>query len=652
MVAFLRGSTNPPPEDWFLKEETWQKKVASEGIRFTVPADAQQTLLFLAPETGGDFKTLRNAVRGRPGSFVRASQDLNQASLDRSRVQTYINSVRETSETDPAALESTSKLLARSLTLKVNQDCFEKPTAEQEQCLTQNSDSLVLNDGHESMVSTLTNGPSSDLVTQLSYSPTAGAGYYSAYVGAVVDVVKLLEGLHTAEYQYIPALTFPKADALDLKLNNPPSFHNPKSVIVVALPAVETAKLPPLHAIDTKQVSCLQGPGVVLPVEGAPLVYSTSYAHSLALHVEGKSGRGLDLPVRAIAAKGGLVVDASAVSDAKLDPRVVGKIVGMWGFERLDGPSFNLNVPHPTTWTLDKADANSLVVGREDDVRLHGDGAACVAEIQLRDSTGKQTRAEFKMVKPDELEVKVPMTGAATGDAGLLVRQRGLESPDQVAIQAYAQAGHLDALRFHAGDSTASLLGTRLDEVASVELKDARFVPDELTHSGDKDTLTLKAVDPKAAQALPVNLRATAYVELKDGRTLDLPNTVSGHRPQMTLASKNVEMLTEGSNLVHSGGSKRAAGGQQGDVRAEGARAARVLPRGQGRSGIGGPVAAYDARHQRWAGAAGCDDDAGQLRSVEELRAIGVRKAAVARHRCQRRARAIGSRWERWCEYR
>lgn len=551
VVAFLRGATNPPPESWFLKQETWQKKVANEGIHFTVPADAQQTLLFLAPETGGDFKTLRNAVRGRPGSFVRASQDLNQASLDRSRVQTYLSGVRDTSQTDPASLQATSKLLARTLTLKVKDECFELPSAEQEQCLTQNSEALVMNDGHESMVSALTSGPGSDLATQLSYSPTAGAGYYSAYVGAVIDVAKLLEGLHTAEYQYIPALTFPKEDSLDLKLNNPPSFHNPKSVIVVALPAVETAQLPPLHAVDPKQVSCLQGPGVVLPVEGAPLVYSTSLAHNLALHVEGKSGKSIDLPVRAVAAKGGLVADASAVPDAKLDPHVVGKIVGMWGFDRLDGPSFNLNVPHPTTWRLEKADANSLVVGRDDDVRLHGNGAACVAEIQLRDSTGKETKADFKMVKPDELEVKVPMTHAASGAAGLLVRQRGLESPDQVAIQAYAQAGHLDALHFHAGDSTASLVGTRLDEVASVELKDVRFTPGELTHSGDKDTLTLKAVDPKAAAALPVNLRATAHVLLKDGRTMELENTISGHRPQVMLASKSVSTETDSGNLVH-----------------------------------------------------------------------------------------------------
>lgn len=558
VIAFLRGATNPPPEQWFLKAETWQKKVADEGISFTVPPDAQQTLLFLAPETGGDFKTLRNAVRGRPGAFVRASQDLIQASLDRTRVQTYIQSVRETSELDPASLEPTSKLLARSLGVKVNQECFDRPLAEQEHCLTQNSDSLVLNDGHsQSLVSTLTKGAGGDLVTQLTYTPTAGAGYYSAYVGAIVDVAKLLEGLHTAEYQYIPALTYPKEDALDLKLNNPPSFHNPKSVIVVALPPVETAKLPPLRALDTddtksaRQVSCLQGPAVVLPVEGAPLVYSTSYAHNLALHVEGKSGRAVDLPVRPVAARGGLVVDASAVPAAKLDPRVSGKVVGLWGYERLGGPSFNLNVPHPTTWTLDKADANSLVVGRDDVVRLHGDGAACVAEIQLRDAIGKQTKADFRMVKPDELEVKVPMSSAAAGDAGLLVLQRGLASPDQVAIQAYAQAGHLEALEFHAGDSSATLVGTRLDEVATVELKGVRFHPGQLTHSGSKDSLTLEAVDPKAAAELPVNLRATAEVLLKDGRTLELPNTVSGHRPQVTLASKSVDGDSQSSNLVH-----------------------------------------------------------------------------------------------------
>src|SRR6202012_5207836 len=52
IVAFLRGATNPPPENWFTKAETWTKAVKEEGIVVTVPADAQQAILFLAPETG------------------------------------------------------------------------------------------------------------------------------------------------------------------------------------------------------------------------------------------------------------------------------------------------------------------------------------------------------------------------------------------------------------------------------------------------------------------------------------------------------------------------------------------------------------------------------------------------------------------------
>ena len=95
VVAFLRGSTNPPPENWFTKAEAWNKGVREEGFFVNVPQGAQQALLFLAPETGGDYGSLRAAVRGKPGVFVRASQDLNQASLDRSRLDQYMKEVRE-----------------------------------------------------------------------------------------------------------------------------------------------------------------------------------------------------------------------------------------------------------------------------------------------------------------------------------------------------------------------------------------------------------------------------------------------------------------------------------------------------------------------------------------------------------------------------
>ena len=46
VVAFLRGTTNPPPDEWFTRVETWNRNVRAEGILVNVPQDAQQALLF------------------------------------------------------------------------------------------------------------------------------------------------------------------------------------------------------------------------------------------------------------------------------------------------------------------------------------------------------------------------------------------------------------------------------------------------------------------------------------------------------------------------------------------------------------------------------------------------------------------------------
>jgi hypothetical protein len=274
VVAFLRGSTNPPPDNWFTRAETWRKQVRDEGIVVTVPQDAQQALIFLAPETGGDFTTLRSAVRDKPGVFVRASQDLNQASLDRTRLEKYLTDVRQISDADPKALHEHAILLARALGIRLDQQCFERPLDQQAACLTQNTGSLVLDDGHsQSMVAALASGPNSDLIGAVSATPLAGGGFYSAYVGAVVDLARVMGNIRTASYQYIPALVLPKNEQMNLRLNNPPSFRKPMSVIVLGLPAVEAPQLPPLRTLDVKQLYCLQKSPLVLPVEGAPLVF-------------------------------------------------------------------------------------------------------------------------------------------------------------------------------------------------------------------------------------------------------------------------------------------------------------------------------------------------------------------------------------------
>jgi hypothetical protein len=79
IVAFLRSTTNEPPENWFTKVETWKQPI--EGTTVVVPEGAQRALMFVAPETGGDFDTLRSAVTKNPGLFTRASMSLNKASL-------------------------------------------------------------------------------------------------------------------------------------------------------------------------------------------------------------------------------------------------------------------------------------------------------------------------------------------------------------------------------------------------------------------------------------------------------------------------------------------------------------------------------------------------------------------------------------------
>ena len=148
----------------------------------------------------------------------------------------------------------------------------------------------------------------------------AGGGLYSAYVGAIVDAVHLISLLRTAQFQYIPGLAFPEGQTLNLRLNAPPSFHKPDSVIVIGLPAIQKANLPPLRPHDPNEVACLLQPKMVLSLEGAPLVFSTSLAHDLVLHLN-RTGAVTDFPLVADPAEGGLVVVAGERSASLLTPQ-------------------------------------------------------------------------------------------------------------------------------------------------------------------------------------------------------------------------------------------------------------------------------------------------------------------------------------------
>lgn len=542
IVAFLRGTTNPPPDNWFTRADSWTKRVREEGIVVTVPQGAKQALLFLAPQTGGDFGTLRSTVQGRPGTFVRGSQDLNQASLDRSRLDRYLEEVKRTSDSNPKELQARSEELARTLHIKVDHQCFDKPMEQQASCLTQGSDQLVLGDAHtESMVAALTSGASLNLIGAVSSTPAAGAVPFSPYVGTVVDLARLMGNLHSAEYQYIPALARPEAGELNLRLNSPPSFRNPKSVLVVGLPAVEAAQLPPLQAVDVNRVYCLHKTPLVLPVGGAPLVFSTNIAHDFVLRVPEKSGKTIELPASADPARGGFVVDTRSVSTGAILSQVKATLYGRWGFEKFEGPSFNLRDAHTTKWTVPAADQGALVVGRQDTLHLHSDCAVCVDSVTVRNAEGRELATTWKIVKPDELEVQVPLQDEKAGLMTVRVKQFGLEAPDELALPAYSEAAHLDHFTFNAGDRQALLVGTRLDEVKALKIAGVEFVPGTLMRDGQSDQLRLLASTAIPVGALKPHQTINAQVALKDGRTLDLQSAVEPPRPQVSLIGKSIQ---------------------------------------------------------------------------------------------------------------
>ena len=559
VVAFLRGTTNEPPDDWFHEIDTWEKKTV-EGTTITVPQGAEQALIFIAPETGGDFKTLRSAVKGRPGLFIRADADLNEASFEQLRIQRYLAAMKQLDSKDPKVIADRSAKLAATLALKPNPDCFKQPVEQQVNCLTQARVPVLLNDGHGMTVAeALSAGPTADLANTAAYTQPVGGGLYSAYVGTIVDAVHLVATLRTAQYQYIPGLAFPDGDTLNLKLNAAPSFHNPKSVIVIALPGVQPAKLPPLKPHNADDVACLKNPKMVMAIDGAPLVFSTSLAHDLVLHLN-RTGDSTNLPLEADAFEGGLVVASEAkrkplqdamtkandaiVSQGKAgsatDLTITGTVEGFWGFDHFVGPTLTLQQIDGKGWKI--LGNTQLMAGQDSKVTLKGDGTACVEHIALRPSEGqknsKDVQVKYQPEKDDggklqknTLALDVSLKSVEPGSYSLGIKQYGDENQEQVPLMAYSPQIKLDAVTIHAGDKIAVLTGKGLGSVESVEIDGQTFMPT----AGSNDA----KVQLEGKAAVTSKDGDNAKAKLKDGRVLTVKVASKVARPVLTLASMN-----------------------------------------------------------------------------------------------------------------
>jgi len=570
IVAFLRGTTNEPPDSWFTKIETWDKKTV-EGTTVTVPAEAEQAILFVAPETGGDFNTLRSAVKGRPGLFIRADADLNEASFEQQRIERYLAEMKTVPQKDEKAIQERSAKLASALALKPNADCFKKPVDQQVVCLTQSSAPILLDDGHgQSIAEAVSTGASSDFINAASYTQPVGAGLYSAYVGAVVDLVHLVSLMRTAVYQYIPAISFPQESTLNLKLNAPPSFNKPKSVIVIGLPAIQKAMPPPLHPHDPNQVACLLQPKMTLLLEGAPLVFSTNFAHDLILHLN-RTGALAELPLAPEAFEGGLTVtnekqrealhvarlhdDSSEKADVKIgtgsDLTITGTVRGYWGFDAFEGPTLTLQQIDGKDWKI--VSDTPLFAGQDNKLSLKGSGAACVQHIALSDKENKDVDVTFKPdpgkdVK-DTLDLEVPLKKVQPGGYSLAIQQYGDSHTENVSLTAYTGDIHLDGLKIHQGDNAAILTGEGLKEVVSAQIDNQTFMPAD---SGNDD----RTVYLNAKAGVSPSDGKDATVKLKDGRTMTVKISTQAARPSLTLLSFNDKPMQQNGALPVTLGAK------------------------------------------------------------------------------------------------
>ncbi|GAA4765061.1 hypothetical protein GCM10023219_07300 [Stakelama sediminis] len=533
--AFLRGTTDRPPREWFHDIRTWKKKDST--LSLTVPAGAKQALLFLMPEKGGDVGAVVDTVRKRPGTFVRAAQELNQAALDRARLDAFLTQLRAVEKDNPEKVAAASQALTRSLSIKLKTDCLKQPADLQAACLTKNSETMLLADSHSSALASTLVGAPTDLAFQLSATPQGNFGYYSPYIGVVRDIFRIFGAFQSTQLQYIPALLRLNAGHGGLLLNAPMSFGKPISVMVAALPAIEAPQPPPLHTPDPNQVMCL-APGHVLPMEGAPLVYASHYARNMVLTLKKSDGSRVTVPVSADAQRGGFVLNG-AVPASGLGDVVEGSLHGQWGFTPFDGPRLLFSNPGAGKWKA-KDDA-SLVIGRDNMLTLAGGPAGCVTSIDMRQGDDAPQPVKWSAQRPDQVSLNLPLQKASVAPVTLEIHQSGETQPVAITVPTLKQEAHIDAVVIHAGDDHAVLKGTRLDQVSGLSVGPITFQPGTLTREGEQDRLTLNTSDPDAVKALKPGQKLKAVVTETGRRRSRLSFTVAAARPEISLADMSVQ---------------------------------------------------------------------------------------------------------------
>ena len=258
----------------------------------------------------------------------------------------------------------------------------------------------------------------------------------------------------------------------------------------------------------------------------------------MTLLVVAPDGRRVALPATADARQGGFVVDTSGLNVDATAHGLRGVLQGYWGFDRYDGPEFDLEDAQAGSWHLAPGEPGSLIVGREEIVRLQGRGVHCIRSISLQDRNGHALQAQWKVTASDEIESRWPLQDTPPGSMTLRIEQYGVDEAEPIPLEAYSEAAHFDGFTLHAGDAQGVLKGTRLDQVTSLTLKGVRFLPGPRLSAQGSDPLSLIASDPSALAQLKPGEWVQGKVALQDGRLMDLGVTPLVPRPRTLLMAK------------------------------------------------------------------------------------------------------------------
>jgi len=167
----------------------------------------------------------------------------------------------------------------------------------------------------------------------------------------VFDIARILDSFRTAQYQYIPALASARGRQLILTLNAPPSFHDPKSVLVVGC---RPSKLRSSAAASSRsQGDALREKGLPDPAgrgRAAGVLHRLRAWRNAEIPGPGRHPR--RSAARAEAERGGFAVDTSALRNMSLGDTTRASLRGYWGFDKYEGPSFQLVDAREQTWKL------------------------------------------------------------------------------------------------------------------------------------------------------------------------------------------------------------------------------------------------------------------------------------------------------------